>query len=170
MPRMAGRNGDATSSRRPRTREPPRQPLSFDDKDQPPRSGDAVPTQQARAEFPPARTRKAGLTGGETPERDEVTADDLTPETLLDDDPSHTPDAGGRDPNDAVLRALDAGRSGVSVGADEAELAEQRPVGHKEAERLRHLAERHARDLNAVEPYEAAMQYELHRSRRRRHH
>jgi len=168
MPRMAGRNG-GVPSRRPRAHKPPRQPLSFDDKDQPLRSGDTVSKQQTRAEFPPARTRKVGLTGGETPKRDEVTADDLAPETLLDDDPSHTPDAGGRGPNDAVLRALDAGRSGVGLGSDEAELAGQRPVGHKEAERLRRLAERHARDLNAVEPYEAAMQDELRRSRRRHH-
>lgn len=170
MPRMAGRTGGAPStSRRQKISDPPHQALSFDDEDQPIRSGDAQPQQRARSEFPAARARKAGLTGGETPEKDDVTADDLTPETLLDDDPSRSPDAAGRDPNDSVLRALDAGRSGIGGGVDEAEMAERQPVGRREAKRLQRLAERHARDLNAVEPYEAAMQDELRRSRRRHH-
>lgn len=119
------------------------------------RVGDPRPPDQLREEFPARRVREAGMTGGETPDG-EVTADDLTPETLLDSEPSRTPHAdGGRRSADSAMNVVDAARIGAGAGLDEAELAERDPVGTQEARRLRDTSRRHAMDPNMVEPYAA---------------
>lgn len=93
------------------------------------RAGDRNSNAELREEFPPARVREAGMSGGETPDQTvdgKVTADDLAPETLLDESRSHSPAARARrDSADTVLS--DAGEEdiGAGRGRDEAELAEQ---------------------------------------------
>lgn len=107
-------------------------------------------------EFPPQRAREAGLTGASKP-GGEPTADDAEQETLLDDNLSHTLDSRrGRDPLDTVLGAREENQIGGGTGADEAELAEKKPVGRQEAARLARKAKRHARNPNFFEHHEAA--------------
>jgi hypothetical protein len=98
--------------------------LSFDlDQGPPSRTGDKRSRRKMREEFPPERVEEAGMTGGEMADH-KVTADDVTPETLLDDNPSHTPAAReGRDPLDQTLREVDESEIGAGGGLDEAELA-----------------------------------------------
>lgn len=89
------------------------------------RVGDLRSEREDRSEFPDERVRKAGMTGGANPDG-EVTADDLAPETLLDDDRSRTPDAKeGRAAIDSVLRDAAESEIGEGHGKDEAELARE---------------------------------------------
>ncbi|WP_428312470.1 hypothetical protein [Hydrocarboniphaga sp.] len=83
---------------------------------------------------------------------DDVSADDLAPETLLDEEGTHTSDG----PADQGLRETRASTIGAGGGLDEAELADTQPVGKSEAERLKRKADEHANDPNAFEPAEAA--------------
>lgn len=106
--------------------------------------------------FPRERVAEAGRTGGELPDRD-VTADDLSPETLLDDDPSRTPSARrGRDAADGQLDVVSEADIGAGTGRDEAELAQAEPVGLNAAVRLRARSDRHAHDARSFEPAGAA--------------
>jgi hypothetical protein len=94
--------------------------LNFDDEDTPPpRSGDP---RVARGEIDPEisaqRVRQAGRTGGEVAGGGS-TADDLTPETLLDE--YEDTDR----PTDKKLRVVDADKIGGGIGKDEAELANE---------------------------------------------
>ena len=119
------------------------------------RIGDPKPDKEIREEFPGRREREAGMTGGETPDG-EPTGDDLTPETLLDADPSRTPDAsGGRLPADLAMRVQDAAGIGAGGGLDEAEWAERDPVGRKTAQAARQRSQAHASDPTSVEPHAA---------------
>lgn len=110
----------------------------------------------SRRSFPRSRVREAGLTGGETVDRGRVTADDLAPETLLDD-------RGGMDPGtvrsappaDATLRVVDASAAGLGDGNDEAEDAQESPISRAEHERLRRRVAR-AGAPGDVEPAERA--------------
>lgn len=89
------------------------------------RVGDLRSERDYRGEFPEERVRRAGMTGGENPDG-EVTADDLAPETLLDEDRSHTPDAEeDRVAIDSVLREASEAEIGEGYGKDEAELARE---------------------------------------------
>jgi hypothetical protein len=121
------------------------------------RIGDPRPEKEIREEFPGRRTREAGMTGGETPDRDgEVTADDLSPETLLDSEPSRTPHSTrARKPSDTAMRTVGVEGVGVGGGLDEAEMAERSPVGREAAAATERKARRHAADPNMVEPHEA---------------
>lgn len=110
----------------------------------------------ASRSFPPARVRDAGLTGGETSaRRDGVTADDLAPETLLDE-------AGGGDPGDlrtiapadSALSVVDASAAGLGDGPDEAEDAQASPIARAELERLRRRIARAGASPNDFEPAE----------------
>lgn len=106
--------------------------------------------------FPPERVREAGMTAGSKP-GGEQTADDASNDTLLDDNPSHTPaDRRGREPEDTLLPERSAQDIGAGTGLDEAELAERDPVGHEEAQRLARKAAEHAADINFMEVHEAA--------------
>jgi hypothetical protein len=162
MPRTARSNSSSTSGDEREVapqNEEPRGDLDFADDEGRSRVGDRNSDQRLRDEFPDRRVREAGRTGGEmrgvNASDDDVTADDVAPETLLDEERSHTPDAAGREPADQDLRTTDETTIGAGGGFDEAELADRVPVGNEEAARLKHKAERHARDPNAFEPHEA---------------
>lgn len=93
--------------------------LNFDDEGIPPRSGDPrVARGERDPEISARRVRQAGRTGGEVMGGGS-TADDLTPETLLDE----YEDIGR--PTDKKLRVVDADEIGGGVGKDEAELANE---------------------------------------------
>ncbi|MEW6167159.1 MAG: hypothetical protein AB1651_05635 [Pseudomonadota bacterium] len=129
------------------------------------RVGDPRAVKQRRLEFPDARVREAGQSGGEIPYGD-LTADDAAPETFLDDTRSSTPsDVEPRQPADTVLRGRTPGATTTRQGKDEAELADSEPVGWTESRRLRSKARAHARDPNAVEPHEAEEQAQQERAR-----
>ncbi len=115
---------------------------------------DAQDSQRAQA-FPAARVAELGRSGGETPDG-HVTADDLSPETLLDDDPSRSPAVHARRaPQDAQLTRSHS-TAGMGGGLDEAEVADRRPVGRKEAAKLERRSQRHANDARYLEPAGAA--------------
>lgn len=159
MPRTA-RSTSSTPRKLGPQNEEPRDDLDFDDESQPTaHAGDRASDTRIREEFPDRRVREAGRTGGEmqgiNASDDDVTADDLAPETLLDEEPSHTPDAGNREPADQALRATPASNIGAGRGLDEAELADSQPVGKREAGALKRKAEQHAHNPNAFEPAEA---------------
>ncbi len=128
--------------------------------------GEAIDSAQA-SPFPRARVAELGRSGGETSDG-HVTADDLSPETLLDDDASRSPAVHARrEPQDVQLRRK-ASEVGLGTGMDEAELANQKPVGHAEAARLKRRSEQHARDARFMEPAGAAEMAQ--RKRRERRH
>jgi hypothetical protein len=106
--------------------------LSFDlDQGPPSRIGDTRSRRKMREEFPPERVEEAGMTGGELADH-KITADDVAPETLLDDNPSHTPAAKeGRDPLDQSLREVGESEIGAGGGLDEAELARKEKPPNK---------------------------------------
>ncbi|QHG65120.1 phosphotransferase system, HPr-related protein [Pseudomonas putida] len=97
------------------------------------RVGDERPAAEVAQEFPPRRVAESGMTGGEalsdSLHEDNVTYDDLSPDTLLDEtgarDP-HEPGDGG--PADQALRHVDADEIGGGIGLDEAELARSAPL------------------------------------------
>lgn len=117
--------------------------------------------------FPPARVAELGRSGGETPDG-HVTADDLSPETLLDDDSSRSPAVRARRaPQDTQLRRS-ASTAGMGSGLDEAEWAERSPVGRDEAAKLQQRSQRHANDAKQMEPAGAAEALERKRREQRR--
>lgn len=124
------------------------QELSFDDDDSSDgRAGDLRPEQDILDEFPPERVRQAGMTGGEVPEAGPdsgVTADDLAPETLLDDNRSHSPAAHRRrDAADTLLSSADERDIGAGGGLDEAELAREQPLDPAEWRKQKRTVQRH---------------------------
>lgn len=114
-------------------------------------------TQETRPVSPsPRRVREVGLTGGETPERDRVTADDAAPQTLIDE-------GGGTDPAEPLPRAadaemtiVDASAAGLGGGTDEAEDAIDDPVSPQELRRIRARVARSGGALTNVEPNESS--------------
>ncbi|MBF8745302.1 phosphotransferase system, HPr-related protein [Pseudomonas putida] len=98
------------------------------------RAGDERPAQEVAQEFPSRRVAESGMTGGEalsdSLHEDNVTYDDLSPDTLLDEtgarDPHEPGGAGG--PADKRLRRVDAEEIGGGIGLDEAELARSAPL------------------------------------------
>ncbi len=102
--------------------EEPRHELDFErDDDRSARAGDRRSKQDRGSEFTDKRVREAGFTGGETGGREDVTDDDLAPETLLHEDrPDGDDGLGGAD---TALREVDADAIGAGHGKDEAELA-----------------------------------------------
>lgn len=109
---------------RPRSDEP--QELSFDDDDytRDGRVGDRESDEVIAQEYPARREATAGLTGAATLDRD-VTADDLSPETLLDEDGARGEfgDDPEMQPADQSLTTVDADEIGGGTGLDEEELA-----------------------------------------------
>jgi len=110
--------------------------LDFSDRqdDRHGRIGDERPAAEVAQEFPPRRVAESGMTGGEalsdSLHEDNVTYDDLSPDTLLDETGARDPDEpGGSDgPADQALRHVDADEIGGGVGLDEAELARSAPL------------------------------------------
>lgn len=82
----------------------------------------------------PRRVAHSGMTGGEalsdSLHEDNVTYDDLSPDTLLDETGARDPhEPGGSDgPADQRLREVDADEIGGGIGLDEAELARSAPL------------------------------------------
>ncbi|QXH44510.1 phosphotransferase system, HPr-related protein [Pseudomonas xanthosomatis] len=98
------------------------------------RIGDERPAREVAEEYPARRVAESGMTGGEalsdSLHEDNVTLDDLSPDTLFDEtgarDPDEPGDGGG--PADKSLRHVDADEIGGGIGLDEAELARSAPL------------------------------------------
>jgi len=93
--------------------------LQFDDTT-PARAGEPLPADERRTELPPGRARKGGVNGAESTlyrkTGENVTDDDLSPETLFHQQ-------AGSLPNDQALEISDIDEIGAGFGLDEAELA-----------------------------------------------
>ncbi|WAB95655.1 phosphotransferase system, HPr-related protein [Pseudomonas putida] len=98
------------------------------------RIGDERPAAEVAKDFPARRVAESGMTGGETltdsVHEDNVTDDDLSPGTLLDETGARDPYEPGDDegPADQNLREVDAQEIGGGIGLDEAELARSAPL------------------------------------------
>jgi len=131
------------------------------------RGGDRRSFEEQQAQYPARRVREAGLTGGETPQRGRVTADDATPETLLDDAGTQNPaDVRGPRPADSMLSVVDASAIGAGGGRDEAEDAQVDPISKEEHRRLTERVARSGTTL--MEPNEGRAGSPGRRRNRRR--
>lgn len=98
------------------------------------RIGDERPPAEVAKEFPPQRVVESGMTGGEaltdSLHEDNVTDDDLSPDTLLDETGARDryEPGDGTGPADQQLSEVDAGDIGGGIGLDEAELARSDPL------------------------------------------
>lgn len=100
------------------------------------RIGDERPAGEVAQEYPPQRVAESGMSGGEalseSLNEDNVTLDDLSPDTLYDQTGARDPrEPGGDGPVDQDLREVDAGEIGGGIGLDEAELARSAPLDGK---------------------------------------
>jgi hypothetical protein len=110
--------------------------LDFSDRqdDREGRIGDERPAAEVAQEFPARRVAESGMTGGEalsdSLHEDNVTYDDLSPDTLLDESGARDPyePGDGDGPADQSLRRVDADEIGGGFGLDEAELARSAPL------------------------------------------
>jgi len=98
------------------------------------RIGDERPAREVAEEYPARRVAESGMTGGEalsdSLHEDNVTLDDLSPDTLFDETGARDPDepGGAGGPADKSLRHVDADEIGGGIGLDEAELARSAPL------------------------------------------
>lgn len=97
------------------------------------RIGDERPADEVAREFPPEREAQAGMSGGEalseSVHEDNVTLDDLSPETLIDESGAYSPGERGEvRPADKELSVVDGSEIGGGIGLDEAELARSAPL------------------------------------------
>lgn len=97
------------------------------------RAGDSRPEREVSEEYPPERVERAGMTGGETfsesLHEDNVSDDDLSPDTLYDQTGARDRyERGGDGPADQELRRVDGSEIGGGFGLDEAELARSAPL------------------------------------------
>lgn len=98
------------------------------------RVGDERPAREIVEDYPPRRVAESGMTGGEalsdSLHEDNVTLDDLSPDTLFDETGARDPDepGSGSRPADQTLRHVDAHEIGGGIGLDEAELARSAPL------------------------------------------
>jgi len=98
------------------------------------RAGDERPAREVAQDYPPRRVAESGMSGGEalseSLNEDNVTLDDLSPDTLYDQtgarDPHEPGDADG--PTDKTLRRVEEHEIGGGIGLDEAELARSAPL------------------------------------------
>lgn len=100
------------------------------------RVGDERPLGEVGQEFPRDREAQAGLSGGEaltdSTHEDNVTLDDLSPDTLLDETGGYSPDDhSANHPIDKELSVVDESQIGGGIGLDEAELARSAPLDGK---------------------------------------
>lgn len=96
------------------------------------RIGDERSADEVAREFPPEREAQAGMSGGEalseSVHEDNVTLDDLSPETLIDESGAYSPGERGEvRPADKELSVVDGSEIGGGIGLDEAELARSAP-------------------------------------------
>ncbi len=93
--------------------------------------GDELTTPELDQQLPPKRAREAGMTGASMDDH-EPTDDDMSPETLIEEDGARSPDEVGRGrPADWDLSVVDEDDIGGGDGLDEAELAELDPLDGK---------------------------------------
>lgn len=99
------------------------------------RIGDERPREDVRDQFPPERAEDMGMSGGESLREgeyeDNVSQDDLSPETLLDEGTESELDPRDGSPADGDLRVVEATEIGGGTGLDEAELARSNPLDGK---------------------------------------
>lgn len=98
------------------------------------RAGDERPARELAQDYPPRRVAESGMTGGEalsdSLHEDNVTLDDLSPDTLFDETGARDPlePGTGSGPADQTLREVQAHEIGGGFGLDEAELARSAPL------------------------------------------
>lgn len=100
------------------------------------RVGDERPAREVEHEFTPRRVAESGMSGGEalsdSLHEDNVTYDDLSPDTLLDETGARDPyEEGEGGPADQALRRVGVDEIGGGLGLDEAELARSAPLDGK---------------------------------------
>src|ERR1051325_10817042 len=105
-----------------RVNEEPEGELQFEKDERAARIGDPMPKRELRKKLPKRREREAGLTEAAT---GHPTADDAAPETLIDEGQPHA--------IDKEMTTVDEAEIGEGHGKDEAELAEEDPVGRSRA-------------------------------------
>lgn len=118
----------------PRPQQIPEEALDFsDDEDS---LGTGEPSLQQRARPAASAEDETGLTGaatlGESEHEDNVSLDDLSPDTLIDDSGARSPlENGGDGALDEELSVVDETQVGGGFGLDEAELARSAPLDGK---------------------------------------
>ena len=110
------------------------QALDFSDDDDSLSTGEPSLRQSARPSS--SAENEIGLTGaatlGESEHEDNVSLDDLSPDTLIDDSGARSPlELGGDGANDEELSVVDESQVGGGFGLDEAELARSAPIDGK---------------------------------------
>ncbi|MFV3415168.1 phosphotransferase system, HPr-related protein [Pseudomonas nitroreducens] len=100
------------------------------------RIGDERSPEDVERDFPAQRRREMGLSGGETLGRGEtedgVSMDDLSPETLIDEDGTESPlDPADSKPADKELSIVRESEIGGGIGLDEAEEGRVHPLDGK---------------------------------------
>lgn len=105
--------------------------LSFEDEEEEGRAGDLRSRADIEQHQPPRQAREAGLTGASFP-GEGPTDDDLSLETLIDEDGARSPEEPGHGlPADKDLKITDGRHIGAGGGLDEAELAHTDPLDKK---------------------------------------
>jgi len=121
------------------------------------------------ARFSGQRVREAGRTAGETDHPERNTADDLAPDTLLDEEGGHEPaEQQGPQSADTLMRVVDESGIGAGDGLDEAEEAQVDPISKAEHRRLQQRVARSGGDVGALEPNESRAGSPGRRRNRRR--
>lgn len=110
------------------------QALDFSDDEDSLGTGEPSLRQSARPSS--SAENEIGLTGaatlGESEHEDNVSLDDLSPDTLIDDSGARSPlERGGDGANDEELSVVDESQVGGGFGLDEAELARSAPIDGK---------------------------------------
>jgi hypothetical protein len=107
------------------------QELDFDEDEPTARIGDLIPEDERAHIIPEKRAREAGMTGASTSDH-HSTDDDMSPETLIDEDGARSADEEGEDhPADWDLSIVDQNDIGGGDGLDEAEWAKFDPLDGK---------------------------------------
>jgi hypothetical protein len=102
--------------------------LDFPDDELRGRIGDERPVEEVNDEYPAERRREMGMTGASVDDH-QPTADDLAPETLIDEEGSRSRHERGHGlPVDKDLSVVPEDAIGGGSGLDEAELASQEPL------------------------------------------
>ncbi|MFY1666541.1 serine kinase/phosphatase [Pseudomonas sp. Pseu.R1] len=106
--------------------------LNFNDSNEPSgRIGDMIPENELETYIPEERVREAGLTGASTDDHN-PTDDDISPETLIDEDGARSPrEEGEGGPADFDLSIVDEDEIGAGGGLDEEEMAIFDPLDGK---------------------------------------
>jgi len=106
--------------------------LNFNDNNEPSgRIGDTIPEDELQTYLPDERVREAGMTGASTDDHN-PTDDDMSPETLIDEDGARSArEEGQGGPADFDLSVVDEDEIGAGGGLDEEEMAILDPLDGK---------------------------------------